>query len=103
MLFTLMTAITSVSFFAGAMAAAKYAKVGLGGYVLAIIIGLSLAIGNAWMFYKLGGILADRTISYSETQQEWLGRAFYLFALLWLVVASILGNLVTSAVMRLVA
>jgi hypothetical protein len=55
------------------------------------------------MFYKLAGILADLTRTYSETRQEWYGRAFYFFALLWLLVGAILTSLATSAVMRLVA
>lgn len=102
MLLILMAAITSASFFGGALAAAIHAKAGLSGYTLATIIGLSLAICNALMIYKLGGILADRTISYSETQQEWFGRAFYVFSLLWLVIAAVIGNLVTAAAMRLI-
>lgn len=93
---------TSVAFFASAVATAKHANPGIGGYTLATIIGLSLAIANAWMFYKLGGILASLTSAYSETRQEWYGRAFYVFALLWLVVGAILTSLMTSAAMRLV-
>jgi hypothetical protein len=103
MLLTLLTAVTSITIFTIAVITAKHAKAGLDGYAAAIIIGSSLAIGNAWMFYKLGGILADLTSSYSETQQEWLGRAFCLFALLWALVAAILTNLVTSMVMQLVS
>jgi hypothetical protein len=136
MLFTLLTAMTSVVFFTIAVAAAKHAKAGLGGYALAIIIGLSLAIGNAWGLYKMAEILDDLPAilglneskgftvsssplsplfsskpriaddlpySYSETQKEWLGRAFCLLVLLWGLVGAFLTNLVTSAVMRLVA
>lgn len=102
-LLELLTAMTSIAFFASAVAAAKYAKAGIGGYALAIIIGSSLAICNAWMFYKLGEVLANLTSAYSETRQEWYGRAFYLFALLWGLIGAILISLVMSAVMRLVA
>lgn len=102
-LWELMTAVTSAGILGCAVAAAKYAKAGLGGYVLAIIIGSSLAICNAWGMYKILDIIADLTSSYSETQQEWLGRAFWLLILLWVLVAAFLADLVTSAVMRLVA
>lgn len=99
-LLELLTAMTSVAFFASSIATARYANPGIGGYTLATIIGLSLAISNAWMFYKLGGILANLTSTYSETKQEWCGRAFYLFALLWLVVGTILTSLATSAAIQ---
>jgi hypothetical protein len=102
-LLELLTAVTFAAFFASAVATAKGAKAGIGGYALAIIIGLSLAICSAWVFYKPGGILANLTRAYSEKRQEWYGCAFFLFALLWLVVGAILTSLVTSAVMRLVA
>ena|SRR5205807_7439288 len=55
MLLTLLTATTSTTFFASAVIAARHAKAGLSGYVLAIIIGLLLAICNAWTLYKVGG------------------------------------------------
>jgi len=48
MLWTLLTDITSVMLFTQAVVAAKVAKAGPGGYALAIIIGSSLAIGNAY-------------------------------------------------------
>lgn len=102
-LFELLTVITSVSFFAIAIVAAKGAKAGFGGYALAIIIGSSLAIGNAWGMYKIMDILADRTSSHSEKQEGWLDYAFWLLVLLWAVVGAFLTDLVTSAAMRLVA
>src|SRR5262245_10112826 len=101
-LLELLTAMTSVAFFASAVATAIHAKAGVGGYALTIIIGLSLAICNAWMCYKLGGILADLSSAYSETRQEWYGRAFCLFGLLWLLVGAVLTSIATSTLMRLV-
>jgi len=101
-LLELLTAMTSAAFFGSALATATHANAGIGGYALAIIIGSSLAICNACMFYKLGGILADLTWAYSKTRQEWYGRVFCLFGLLWLLVGAILTSLVTSALMRLV-
>jgi di/tricarboxylate transporter len=82
MLWTLLTAMTSVAFFATAVATAKHAKAGLGGYAVAIIIGSLLAIGNAWGMYKVADIIAGLPISYSETREEWLGRAIFLLVLL---------------------
>jgi len=101
-LLELLSAMTSAAIFGGAVAPAIHAKAGIGGYALAIIIGSSLALCNAWMFYKLGGVLADLTSSYSETRQEWYGLVFCLFGLLWLLVGAVLTSLVTSVLMHLV-
>lgn len=102
-LMELLMPLTFVAFLTSAVATAKHAKAGIGGYALAIIIASSLAICNAGMFFKLGDTLANRTRAYSETRQEWYGRAFFLFALLWLVVGAIFTSLVTSEVIRLAA
>jgi hypothetical protein len=87
-------------FFTNAVVAAKNAKAGFGGYALAIIIGSSLAIGNAWGMDKLLVILADRACSSSETRQERLGRATCLLVLLWGIVGAVLTFLAPSAIQR---
>jgi hypothetical protein len=102
MLLTLLTGTSSATFFAAAVVAARHAKAGLGGYALAIIIGLFLAVCNAWILYKLGDILAGLTRSHSEAQQNRWGRAAFVAMVLWLPVAAFLGDWVASAAMRLV-
>src|ERR1700691_5402267 len=100
MLLTLLTALTSATFFASAVLAAKHQHAAVGGYLLAIVVGLVLAACNGWVIYKAGAALAHVTASSSKTGQEWSGRAFFLLILLWLPLAAFLGNWMTSAVVR---
>ena len=88
--------------FGGAISAVRSAESGMKGYALAIIIGLALVACNVFMFNKLGEFLADRTSIYTETQQDWIGFAFCIFALLWMIVAAIVGGGITSTILRLV-
>jgi len=103
MLLTLLAAVSSVTFLASAVLAAKNTHAAIGGYVLAIIIGLLLAACNAWVVYKAGERVANLTSSSSQSRQEWFGRAFFLAILLWLPLAAFLGNWVALAVMRFAA
>ena len=102
MFYGLLNAMTSLMFFIGAMLAVRQVKTGFTGYSLAIAISLFLATCNAWVFDKVVDTLAHYTGSYTETQQEWCGRAFLLLILLWAPTAACLGKLVTTAVLRLV-
>jgi hypothetical protein len=101
MLLTLLAATSSVTFLISAVLAARHANAPLGDYVVAIVIGLLLAACNAWMVYKAGGILADLTKSWSQSRQEWAGRAFFLVMLLWIPFAAFFGDWVTLAAIRL--
>jgi len=100
MLLTLLAASSSVTFLASAVLAAKHEHAALGGYLLAVLVGLLLAACNAWVIYRAGDRLAGATASSSKARQEWFGRAFFLVFLLWLPLAAFLGNWVTLAVMR---
>ena len=103
MLLTLMTASSSVTFFVSAVLVAKHVNASLGGYLMAILVGLLLAVCNAWTVHKVGEILAKLTSSWSKSRQDWCGRAFFIAMLLWLPFAAFLGDWVTSAAMRWVA
>jgi hypothetical protein len=100
MLLTLLTAASSVTFFASAVLAAKHEHATLGGYLMATLVGLALAGCNAWGIYKVGDVLAHQTGSSSKARQEWSGKAFFLVILLWLPFAAFVGNWAASAVMR---
>lgn len=100
MLLTLLAAVSSVTLLVSAVLAARHEHAALGGYLLAIVVGLLLAACNAWMIYKAGNLLANRTSSSSKPRQEWFGRAFFLVILLWLPLAAFIGGWVASAVMR---
>jgi hypothetical protein len=103
MLLTLLTALSSATFFGSAVLAAIHEHATLGGYVLAIVIGLLLAACNAWIVYKAGDVVADLTSSCSKPRQKWCGRVFFLVILLWIPLAAFLGDWTTSAVIRFAA
>lgn len=100
MLLTLLAATSSVILFASAVLAATHGHAAFGTYLLAIVVGLLLALCNGWIVYKAGDLLAKLTCSSSKRRQEWFGRAFFLVILLWLPVAAYVGSWVSSAVMR---
>ena len=101
MLWTLLTVTSSASFLAGALASAKHAKAGFGGYTLAIIIGLLLGVCNACTLSKLADTVAHRLERYSESTQEWGFRVLYLAASMWILFAALLGGWATSTAIRL--
>jgi hypothetical protein len=93
----------------GALEAAKAARTGYGGYAVAIIVGVSLGAGGVWTMWSVAmavGTSAERPDSgYSDSHKEWIFRALYFSAMLWVIMwiafASILGRWVLSALMRL--
>jgi hypothetical protein len=103
MLLTLLTALSSLTFFASAVLAARHQHAGLGGYILAIFIGVLLAGCNAWIVDKSGTILANLTVSCSKPRQEFWGKVFFVAILLWLPLAAFLGDWVSSAIIRIAA
>jgi hypothetical protein len=87
---------------AGALASAKLAKVGFGGYALTITIGLVLGVCCGWTMRTVGKTVAAHIRKHSESLHERYFRALYFAAMLWIVFALFLGQWVSSAVMRLV-
>jgi hypothetical protein len=102
MLWTLLTAISSGTFIISAVATAKGAKAGFGGYGLAIIIGLALAVSNAWALEQVGAVAHDRSKRTSEKLREWWLGTLYVSVAAWALVAAFLGLSLTSVAMRLI-
>jgi hypothetical protein len=100
MLLTLLAVLSSTTMLVGAVLAAKLGHAQLGGYLLAIIIGLPLAAFNLWMVHKVGFLLANVTRSRSEPEQNWFGKAFSLAFLLWAACAGFVGFWAASVMMR---
>lgn len=75
---------------AGALSSAKDAKVEVGGYALAIAIGLALGLGCAWLMRRVGKKVLVRTEQYPQSHREWIA------------VGLALGALVASAALRFV-
>lgn len=100
MLLTLLAAGSSLTVLTSAVLAAGRARAGLGGYIIACSIGFAMAALNGWAVYKVGGLLALRSRSWSTTRQEWSGRVFTFVMVVWLPFAAFLGDQVASAFLR---
>ena len=92
---------------AGAVGSAKLAKVGFGGYALAITIGLPLGVCCAWAMWIMHKIFVTNLRRRPDwehwaAQHEWFYVAFYFTKILWIVLALFLGAWVSSATLRLV-
>ena len=91
----------------GALASAKLAKVGFGGYALAVTIGLPLGVCCAWAMWIMHKIFVTNLRRRPDwehwaSQHEWFYVAFYFTKILWIVFAAFLGRWVSSAILRLV-
>jgi hypothetical protein len=100
MLFTLLTVCSSVNILAGAVLGAKQARAGLGGYSLAIAVGLFLAACNAWGLYKMAEAVEKHV---GPAQREWLARALLPVMLVWVLLSVFFGDWLVMALLRLVA
>ena len=91
----------------GALASAKLAKVGFGGYALAVTIGLPLGVCCAWAMWIMHKIFVTSLRRRPDwehwaSQHEWFSATFYFTKILWIVFALFLGGWVSSAILRLV-
>ena len=98
-----MTAFCCVMPISGALASATLAKVGIGGYALAVGLGLVLGVCCAWAMRTVGETVAARVKRHPQPLQEWYFRALYFGAMLWIVAALFLGAWTSSALLRLVS
>jgi len=90
---------------AGALSSAKHLNVGVGGYALAIIVGLALGISFAWTQWQAGKTLfryvEHKRGRLSKSVREWCFRALYLAGVFWILVAGAVGGWASSVMMRL--
>ena len=103
MLWTLLTVISSLTFLVAAVGTAQIAKVGFGGYAVAMVIGTVLGACNAWALQRVAAAVVDRSVRYSEKLREWCLGVLYVAAAVWALLAAFLGAWITSAAMRLIA
>jgi hypothetical protein len=99
-LWDLLTAVCLAMPVAGALASAKLAKAGFGGYALATTIGLALGVCCALTMRTLGRTVAANIKRHTESTQGWYFSALYAAAMLWIVFALFLGEWVSSVLMR---
>lgn len=99
-LWDLLTAVCCGMPIGGALASAKYAKVGFGGYALAITIGLAVGVCCAWTMRAVGDTVAVRIRRQTASLHERYFRALYFAAIAWIAFALFLGGWVSSALLR---
>ena len=100
MLWTLLTLTSSGSLVAGAVVAANHSRLGIGGYAFAITIGLLLGGLNFWATEKVAASVVDRLGRHLHLAQESLLNALYFAAALWILLAILVGEWITSAAMH---
>lgn len=85
-----------------AVESAKHAKAGFGGYALGIAIGLLLGVFNFWVITSKVFDAVDNLLEgSSERVKQWCLGALFLAVVLWVFLAGVIGEWVTSAVLRL--
>ena len=85
-----------------ANAAAKVAKVGVGGNVLATAIGLAVGIGFAWTMWVSGRLLVARFRQLPEELREQRFRLMYFGAFAWIAFGGCVSGLLSHFVLRIV-
>ena len=101
-LWDLLTVVCCVMPIGGALASAKYAKVGFGGYTLAITIGVALGLCCAWTMRTVGDTVAARIKRQAVSLHESYFRMLYVAAVVWIAFGLFLGVWVSSVLLRLV-
>jgi len=86
---------------AGAVFEARAAKVAVGGWIVAVIVGLVLGLSCAWVLWSVGENVVARVRPYPKPRQDWYLRTLYVTAVLWLLCVAFLTQLTLSAVIRL--
>jgi hypothetical protein len=85
----------------GAVESAKLARVGFGGYAVAVCVGLLLGLGCAYIMRRAGKTVATCLQGRSASMREPYFRALYFGAMVWIVFALFLGGWAASASLRL--
>jgi hypothetical protein len=101
-LWDLLTVLCCVMPITGVLVSARLAKVGFGGYALAIAVGLAIGVCCAWTMRTVGKTAGAHIRRKSESLHERYFRALYFAAMLWIVLADLLGAWVSLALLRLV-
>src|SRR5258707_99239 len=84
----------------GALASPGLARAGLRGYVAAIAGGLVLGTCCAWTMEAVGATVRRRIEKQPVSLRERYYRALYFVAMLWIMLAGLLGKWVSSVMLR---
>jgi len=86
----------------GALASARIAQAGFGGYALVITITLILEAGCAWTMERVGARVYSHTVRKPEPLQNRYFQALYFAAMLWIVFTAFATAWLSSATLRLI-
>jgi len=100
-LWGLLTSLSLAMPVAGAIASARLAHKGLGGYVIAILVGLVLGAGGAWTLRKFGRFAVARLETRPVRAEGLYLGSLYFAAVLWVLLALFAGSWTSSLILRL--
>jgi hypothetical protein len=103
MLWTQLILICFIQPIAAAIASAKHAKAGPGGFAAVIRLGLALGLFGAWAMWAGGEALGARIERQPESLQERYFCALFFAAIVWIIITAELGAWLSSTMLRLVA
>jgi hypothetical protein len=88
-----------------ALAPARVAGAGIGGYVLALGVGLAVGASSSWIMWWMHKALVPnllRCLEQGDPFADWYGRAFYVSKALLIISAGFLGFWLSSALLHAV-
>jgi hypothetical protein len=86
-----------------ALAPARIAEAGIGGYVLAAVTGVLLGALCSWIMWRMHKALVPNLLLHLERGEplaQWYGRAFYVSKVLWIILAGVLGFWLSAVLLR---
>jgi hypothetical protein len=101
-LWDLLTLVCFVMPIGGAHAAAELARVGLGGHLVAIPVGMFVGAGCAWAVRSAGGLVITRLGERPAEAKENSLRVLYLVAFIWSFCGLFIGGWAAGLVMPLI-
>jgi hypothetical protein len=82
-LWHLLIATSSSAFLGGAVAAVHVTSGGARNYLVATLVGILLAVANAWTWSKVAGTVERHIKAFSDADREWYLRLLYLAVAIW--------------------
>src|ERR1039457_3485703 len=96
MLWTMLVLMSSACFLCGCIDAVRHSPSSLTGWAVAMFFGVALGAVNFWMLHKAAEFVDRWLRTYSSHTKTLVLRGVYLATLLWIPIAGLLGNVVTS-------
>ena len=90
----------------GASGPANAAKAGIGGYVVAVTVGVVVGACCSWAMWRMHKAAVPHLLRRADERQpmsEWYFRSFYFSKVLWIAFALFLGIWLSSLAIRLVS